>query len=115
MIEDVGIGGEDPVRQPVLPDELPDSLDWVQLGRLGWKRNQGDVVWDHQVAGLMPAGLIEQEHGVGTGRNGLRDLLQVQCHGVGGAAGQDKPGALALGRADRAEDVGRRRPLVLGG
>jgi hypothetical protein len=49
------------------------------------------------------------------GRDRLRDLLQVQSHALGGAAGQDKSCAFALRRADRPEDVGGLRPLVLGG
>ena len=44
----------------------------------------------------MPAGLVEQHHGMGAGRHGLRDLGQLQAHGLGGAAGQDETGALAL-------------------
>ena len=32
LIEDVGIGLEDPVAEPVLADELPEVLDWVEFG-----------------------------------------------------------------------------------
>ena len=38
----------------------------------------------------------------------------MQRHGFGIAEGQDEPGGLAMFRADRAKDVGRFRPLVLG-
>ena len=62
----------------------------------------------------MPAGLIQEEKGMSSGRDGLRNLGQVQGHRRGGAARQDEPGSLALSRADRAEDGGRLRPLVLG-
>ena len=34
VIEDVVVGGEDPVGDPVLAQELPDVLDGVQLRRL---------------------------------------------------------------------------------
>ncbi len=43
------------------------------------------------------------------------DLGQVQVHRPGVAAGQDERGALALLGADGAEDVGRRRALVVRG
>ena len=61
----------------------------------------------------VPAGLIEQQHGVGTGRHRLGDFRQVQGHRVGVAARQDQAGGGASGRADRAEDVGRARALVV--
>ena len=63
----------------------------------------------------VPAGLIEQQHGVGAGGDGRGDLFEVQGHRLGVAAGHDEAGALALGRADRPEDVGRGGALVLGG
>src|SRR3954463_3214362 len=34
VVEDVAVGGEDPVGDPVLAQELPDVLDGVQLRRL---------------------------------------------------------------------------------
>src|ERR1700709_979808 len=37
----------------------------------------------------------------------------MQVHGDDVAKGQDQSGCLALGRADRAEDVGRPGPLVV--
>lgn len=44
--------------------------------------------------------------------HGLGYLGQMQGHGGGGAAGQHKAGALGLGRADGAEDVGRTGALI---
>ncbi len=32
VIEDILVGFEDPVREPVVADEVPDVLDRVQLG-----------------------------------------------------------------------------------
>jgi hypothetical protein len=55
----------------------------------------------------MPARLVEQNHGMGAGRHGVRNLGEVQGHGLARAAGQDQTGALALIRTDRSEDVGR--------
>ena len=43
-----------------------------------------------------------------------RDLVQVQGHALGRAAGQDERRAFARRRTDGAEDVGRGGPLVLG-
>ena len=44
--DDVVVGFEDPVRQPVVAEELPDVLDRVQFRRPGRERQQGDVVRD---------------------------------------------------------------------
>ncbi len=32
MVEDIFVGPEDPVREPVVTDELPDVFDRVELG-----------------------------------------------------------------------------------
>ena len=63
----------------------------------------------------MPARLVHQDEGMRPGCNRLRDLLQVQGHALRGAAGQNQARALALGRTDGPEEVGRGGPLVLGG
>ena len=54
----------------------------------------------------MPARLVEQEDGVSAGRDGWRDLGQMQGHRLARAARQDQTGPLSFGRADRPEDVG---------
>ena len=115
VIEDVAVGGEDSVGDPVLAQELPDVLDGVQLRRLSRKRHEGDVVRDHKFLGLMPARLIHQDKGMRPGCDRLRNLLQVQGHALGRAAGQNQARAFALSRTDGPEDVGRGGPLVLGG
>ena len=62
----------------------------------------------------MPACLIDQEHSVCAGRNGLGDLHEMQVHRLGVAGGQDQGRTLALLRADGAEDVGGSGALVAG-
>jgi len=53
----------------------------------------------------MPARLVEQDDRMSAGRDGLRDLGQVQGHRLARAAGQDQTGPLSFSRADRSEDV----------
>ena len=60
----------------------------------------------------MPACLIDQEHSVCAGRNGLGDLHEMQVHRLGIAGGQDQSCTLALFRADGTEDVGRGGSLI---
>jgi hypothetical protein len=105
MIENVGVGREDPVGEPVLPHKLPDVLDRVQLGRLGRQRHQGDIGRHLQLARDVPAGLIQEQHRMRSGRHRLRDLGQMQGHRLGRAARQHQACSLALRRADRPEDV----------
>src|SRR6185503_18000764 len=61
----------------------------------------------------MPSRLIEQNHGVRTWCDSLRDLRQVQHHGVAVAPRQHEPGAGSTFWADRAEDIGRCGALIV--
>ena len=45
---------------------------------------------------LMPARLIHQDKGMRPGRDRLRDLVQVQGHALGRAAGQNQARAFAV-------------------
>ena len=67
VIENVRVGREDPVGDPVLPHVLPDVLDWVQLGRFRRQRHQGDVGRHLQLARDVPASLVEQQHRMAPG------------------------------------------------
>lgn len=60
----------------------------------------------------MPSSLIDQEDGVGTGRNDLSDLRQMQVHRLGIAGRQDQGRAFAILWADGAEDIGRGGALI---
>ena len=60
----------------------------------------------------MPSGLVDQEDGVGAGRDDSGDLREVQVHRLGIAGRQDQGCTLALSGADRAEDVGGGGTLV---
>ncbi len=113
MSDDVIVGLEDSVGQPIIADELPDVFDRVEFGRFGWQRHEGDVVGNVELRREVPAGLIEQQDGVGARRDGSGDFGQVQAHRVRVAEWQDETGARSLGRADRAENVGRARPLIM--
>jgi hypothetical protein len=62
----------------------------------------------------MPARLIDQEDGVGAGRDDRGDLREVQVHRFGIAGRQDQGRALAFLWADGTEDVGRGSPLITG-
>src|SRR5215213_4178411 len=114
VVEDVLVGREDAVGEPVAAQELPDILDRVEFGASGRQRQEGDVVWNVQLPGGVPAGLIEQEDGMGARGDSLCDLGEVEVHGGSVAAGHDHGGGLTLPRADGAEEIGRPGALILG-
>ena len=115
--DDVVMVQKDTVRQPVVAHELPDVLHDVQLRAFGRQRQQGDVVRQCHLAREVPAGLVEQQHGMPAPADHWADqpadLGQVQVHACGVAKRQDERRALVLLRADGAEDVGRGVALVL--
>ena len=113
VVDDVVVGGEDAVGEPVVAHELPDIFDRVQLGTFGWQSDDADIGRHIQLAAHVPARLIHQHDRVSAGGDGERYLGQMQRHGFGIAERQDQPSALAVFRADRAEDVGRFRSLIL--
>ena len=56
--------GEVFVRQGLLPDELPDAFDQVQVGRVGWQIDQADVVdlgHGPDELGVLVAGVVEHD------------------------------------------------------
>ena len=114
MIDDVIVGGEHAVGEPVVAHKLPDVLDGVELWALGWQRDDADVVGHDELSGHVPTGLIHQHDRVSAGGDGEGDFGKMQGHHLCIAEGQNKAGTLALLGADRAEDVGRFRPLILG-
>jgi hypothetical protein len=104
---------KDAVGRPVVAHELPDVRHGVQLGAFRRQRQQGEVVGHGERVREVPAGLVEQHHGVAAWLDHLADLGQVQVHRHGVAEGQDESRALAFAREGRAEDGGRRVALVL--
>ena len=67
---------------------------------------------DFEGQGSVPSGLIEHDDGMGTGFNDAGDLFEMGVQRLRVGIGHNEASSLALVRAD--EDIGRRRPLVLG-
>ena len=114
VIDEIVVGFEDAVGEPVVAHELPDVFDRVELGGFRRQGDDGDVMRHDEAHRHVPAGLIDQEHGVCAGRDGLGDLGEMQVHRLGVAGRQDQGRALAVFRADRAEDVGGGGALITG-
>ncbi len=50
MVEDLVVGFEDPIGEPVVAHELPDVLDRIELGTFRWQRDECDIGWHHEMA-----------------------------------------------------------------
>lgn len=111
--QDLLVGFEDPVREPVFAHELPDVLDRIELRGLGRQRQDRDVVRDLKLAAHMPAGPVHHQERMGSGGNLSRDFIEMQLHHGRVATGDDKTGADASLRTNRAEDPGRLGALIL--
>jgi len=61
----------------------------------------------------MPAGLVEDKHGMGVRCDHGADLGEMRLHRLRVAERHDEPSALAFGRADRPEQVGPGGALVV--
>src|SRR3546814_17401969 len=61
VVDDVVVGGEDPVGEPVIAHELPDVLDRVQLGTFGRQSDDADISRHNELSGHVPTGLIHQQ------------------------------------------------------
>ena len=112
VVDDIFVGCEDPVGEPVAADELPDVLDRVELGAF---RRQGDECYGvrhGEPFRHVPSGLVEEEHGMPAGGDLGGDLGEVQVHRLDVAGGQDESSTFAFLRADGAKNVGGSRALV---
>ena len=114
MVDEVVVGVENPVRQPVVAQELPDVFDRVQLRAFRGQRHERDGGRHDEMARQVPSGLVQEENGMLAGRNLGRDLGQVQGHRLGVATGQDERCTFAVVRAYGSEDVGRGGALIVG-
>ena len=79
--EDVVAAVPDLMAQEVGPQELPDVFDRVEFGDVGWQRQKADVIGHRQsFSRLMPAGAVEDEHGVSAGCDLRTDFPQMLGH-----------------------------------
>lgn len=75
--DDLVIGFELPVGQPVVAHELPDVLDRIELERAGRQGHEGDVGGGRELVDGMPSGLIEEDDGMVAGRHLGSDLVEM--------------------------------------
>jgi hypothetical protein len=112
MVDEIVVGFEDAVRQPVVAHELPDIFDRVELGAFWRQRHDGDVGRHDEVGRQVPASLIDQEDGMGSRRDRFGDFCEMEVHRLAVTSRQDQSRTLAVLGADSAENVGGSGTLV---
>src|SRR4051812_49846555 len=96
MVDKVGVGGEHPVREPVVAHELPDVLGGVEFRAFGREHHERDVVWKHEAGREVPSGLVDDEYGVLAGSHFGGDFgASVLQAGRTSAAPLPSPGQIA--------------------
>jgi hypothetical protein len=114
VVDEVVVGLEDAVGEPIVAHELPDVFHWIEFGGFRRQGDDGDV-WRHEQARRhVPACLIDHQHGMGAWGNDLGNFDKMQVHRLGVASRHDQGGALAVLRADGAEDIGGGGALITG-
>ena len=112
VVEDIVVGEEHAVGEPVVADELPDVLDRVEFGALRRQWHERDVGRYGELVRQVPSRLVKEQYGVAARRDGRGDLGQVQVHRLGIASGQHERCPLAERGTDGAEDVGGSGALI---
>jgi hypothetical protein len=85
--DDVVVGFEDAVGEPIGAQILPDVFDRVQLGRTGRQKNRR-MFWGIELSVRMPPRTIKLEDGVRAVGNIARDFIVMKLHGGGVGEGQ---------------------------
>src|SRR4051794_12090538 len=104
--------GEHAVAQPAVAQVLPHPLDRIEFGTVRGRVDEGQVRRHGQPLADVPAGPVQDERGVGPGRDRARQLGQEDLHGRGRDLGQHQRDALAALRAHGPEQVGRGEALL---
>jgi len=93
---------------------LPDVLDRIEFRRPGRQEDRRDVPGHDELCRRVPSRAIEQQRSMRALCDMARDFLYVELHHPGVDAREGQRGALALGRADRAKEIGVFVTLVSG-
>jgi len=104
--DNIVVGFEDAVGEPVLTHEEPEVLNRVEFRRLRRQWQDRDVAWDDEIIGHVPARLIHDEDGMRIIGHVPRDFSQVLRHRVGVAPRHDQRCRFTLLGADGTEDIG---------
>jgi len=69
VIDDLFVGTEHPVREPIVTHELPDVFLRIEFGAFRRDWHYRDIGRKHEFWGQVPTGLVHEEHRVSARRN----------------------------------------------
>jgi hypothetical protein len=78
-IEDSVVVWKDAQREEAFAQVEPDAVDRVEFGRIGRQRHEADGAGHPQRLGAVPAGLVDNEHGVDVGREPVSRAVAEVC------------------------------------
>jgi len=93
--DNVVVGSEDAVREPVLAHEELEVLNRFELRRLRRQGRYRDVAGDDEIIGHVPSCLVHVEDGMRIIGHVSGEFRQVLCHRVGITPGHDQRQASA--------------------
>ena len=105
MVDNVVVGLEHAIGEPVIAHELPDVFNGIEFRRARRQWQDRHVARHDQILRQMPASLIHNENSMSIFGNMAGDFGQVLVHGIGVAPRHDEGGGFSVPGADRAEDV----------
>ena len=82
VVDEIVVGFEDAVGEPVIAHKLPDIFDRVEFGTFRRQWEEGDVRRHDESRRHVPACLIDQKDGMGTGGDDLGDLREVRTRSL---------------------------------
>src|SRR5216683_3065731 len=111
-LDQVFDGIDDAVGEEVSAQFVPQLLDRVEFGTVGRQKQQRDVGRHGEPRAGMPAGAVEDQHGMRSGADAAADLDEMLVHRDGIDHRHDDRGAGVARRAHRAEQVGVAEPQI---
>src|SRR6516164_648673 len=99
--------------KPMTAQIVPNPLDRIELRAVRRQLQQGDITGHHESLAAVPAGTIEDHHGMRIDGDLAADLAEMMVHGGGIADRHDQRRRFALHWADRTKHIGRGEIEVL--
>ena len=89
-LNDIVIGLEDAIGQPVLTQELPNVLDGIEFRCSGWKPDQCDIARNVELSGRVPGSPVHDHGSMSLRRDHGADFIEVVLHGACVGIGHDQ-------------------------
>jgi len=112
-IHHVGQADKHRVGQPMTAQIVPNPLDRIEFRAVRRQLQQRDISGYYESMAAVPAGAIEDHHGMGIGSDLAADRAEMMVYGGRIADRRDQRRRFALRRADRTKQIGRGEAEIL--